>query len=170
MVDLPEKRRNRSPQRQAPSASSPTPPTHQQAQLQPTDLAESEEDQGQGQVLQRPFSSRPDGGVGWIEPDAVLSTFAGTADSSPGMEADALKAQGALFSLIVSLPLRGLSRPCAADIPKAQCNGPFAGKPPPPPALDGTDSTHPPFLPLLALPASLKGRLATCSIMHSLPW
>ena len=100
VVDLPENRRNRSPQRQAPSAASPTPSTHPQAQPQSTDPDESEEDQGQGQVLQRPFSSRPDGGIGWVEPDAVLSTFAATADSSSGMEADALKAQGALFSLI----------------------------------------------------------------------
>ena len=130
MVDLPEKRRNRSPQRQAPPASSPTPATHPQAQPQPTELTESEEVQGQGQVLQRPFSSRPDGGVGWVEPDAVLSTFAAAADAGPGMEADALQAQGALCNLIVSLLLQGLSWPCAAEIPKLQCNGPLLQPPP----------------------------------------
>lgn len=96
-MDLPEKRRNRSPERQAPAPPSPTPtltpPTHPEAQPQPTELAEHEEEQGQ--VLQRPFSSRPDGGVGWVEPDAVLSTFAAAADSSSRLETDALKAQGA---------------------------------------------------------------------------
>ena len=103
VVDVPEKRRNRSPERQAAAAPSPTPTstpaTLTEAEPQPTELAELEE--GQGQVVQRPFSSRPDGGVGWVEPDAVLSTFAAAADSSPGLETDALKAQGVqLYSTI----------------------------------------------------------------------
>ena len=97
VVDLPDKRRNRSPERQAPAAPSPTPtptpPSHPEAHPEPTELAELEEEQGP--VLQRPFSSRPDGGVGWVEPDAVLSTFAAAADTSIGLETDALKAQGA---------------------------------------------------------------------------
>lgn len=96
VVDLPEQRRNKSPQRQAPGFSS-TPPTKPTPSPQPADPTESAQDQEQGPVLQRPFSSRPDGGVGWVEPDVVLSTFAATADSSPGMvETDALKAQGVL--------------------------------------------------------------------------
>lgn len=113
-MDLPEKRRNRSPERQAPAAPSPTPtpapPTHPEAQPQPAELAELEE--GQGQVLQRPFSSRPDGGVGWVEPDAVLSTFAAAADTSPGLETDALKAQGALGSFTLHLAQRSVKVMC----------------------------------------------------------
>ena len=93
VVDLPEQRRNRSPQRQAPPPSS-VPPTHPTAEPQAAEPAESEGDPEQGPILRRPFSSGPDGGVGWVEPDVVLSTFAATADDSSGMETDALKAQG----------------------------------------------------------------------------
>lgn len=95
VVDLPEQRRNKSPQRQPPPPSS-IPPTHPPtANPQTAEPTGSEGPQRQGPVLQRPFSSRPDGGVGWVEPDEVLSTFAATAaDGVPGVETDALQAQG----------------------------------------------------------------------------
>lgn len=94
VVDLPEQRRNKSPQRQAPA---PTPATKRTPNPQPADPTECGRDQEQGPGLQRPFSSRPDGGVGWVEPDVVLSTFAATGSS--GMETDALKAQGVQLCL-----------------------------------------------------------------------
>lgn len=113
VVDLPERRRNRSPQRQAPVASPsprPTPSPFPAASPSPAEDCGHSEGQGPAQVVQRPFSSRSDGGVGWVEPDATLATFTATAETPLGLEADPLKAQGAAMLLLTFASCRLSSR------------------------------------------------------------
>ena len=89
VVDLPERRRNRSPQRQAPAPSpspSPCSPIPAEPGIGPDNCQE------QGQPGQRPFSSRPDGGVGWVEPDPPCPSPPAAAGSSPALQTQCLHA------------------------------------------------------------------------------
>jgi len=84
VVDLPEKRRNRSPLRQAPPPPQPPHPAHSAL---PAELLETSEASTAmlSQGLQRPHSSRPEGCVGWIEADmpaGPVATFAAAAQDS----------------------------------------------------------------------------------------
>ena len=92
VVDLPEKRRNRSPQRQAPPPPQTPHPAHSAL---PAELLEASEASTAtlGEGLRRPHSSRPEGSVGWVEVDMAagpVATFAVAAQDSP---ATALKAE-----------------------------------------------------------------------------
>ncbi|KAL0034006.1 hypothetical protein WJX79_002466 [Trebouxia sp. C0005] len=98
VVDLPEKRRNRSPQRQAPP---PPQPLHPARSALPAESLETSEASTvmMSQGLQRPYSSRPEGSVGWIEADTPagpLATFAAAAQDSAAtaLEAEAPEAEG----------------------------------------------------------------------------
>lgn len=98
MVDLPHTRRNPSPQKQPPApqpsdqtadAAEPAGHAEPAAHAEPAEHAEPvksmpvlETSLSVPQEAQRPFSSRPDGPIGWIKPDEV-ATF--SAASSPGM-------------------------------------------------------------------------------------
>lgn len=93
VVDLPEKRRNRSSQRQAPP---PPQPLHPARSALPAESLETSEASTvmMSQGLQRPYSSRPEGSVGWIEADTPagpLATFAAAAQDSAAtaLEAEA---------------------------------------------------------------------------------
>ncbi len=92
VVDLPEKRRNRSPQRQAPP---PPQPPHPARSAPPAELLETSEASTAtlGEGLQRPHSSRPEGSVGWVEADMAAGPVATFAAAAQDSAATALKAE-----------------------------------------------------------------------------
>ena len=84
VVDLPEKRRNRSPQRQAPPPPQPPHPAHSALPAESLETSEAST-ATLGEGLQRPHSSRPEGCVGWVEADMAagpVATFAAAAQDS----------------------------------------------------------------------------------------
>ena len=102
VVDLPEKRRNRSPQRQAPPPPPPQPagPTEPAVPAEPAKLHEASAVVS-SQGVQRPYSSRPEGSIGWVEPDSpqeTLATFAAAAQDSAAA-ALSVETQGEVESL-----------------------------------------------------------------------
>ena len=92
VVDLPEKRRNRSPQRQAPPPPQPPHPAHSAL---PADSLETSEASTamMSEGLQRPHSSRPEGCVGWIEADMAAGPVATFAAAAQDSAATAIKAE-----------------------------------------------------------------------------
>ncbi|DBB01698.1 hypothetical protein WJX77_004961 [Trebouxia sp. C0004] len=105
VVDLPERRRNRSPQRQAPPP--PRPPHPAQSALPAESLVTSEASTAISiEGSKRPYSSRPEGCVGWVEADmpaGPVATFAAAAQDSaatalkavPGPEGEGPENEGA---------------------------------------------------------------------------
>lgn len=84
VVDLPEKRRNRYPQRQAPPPPQPPHPAHSALPAESLETSEASKTT-LGEGLQRPHSSRPEGCVGWVEANMAagpVATFAAAAQDS----------------------------------------------------------------------------------------
>ena len=105
VVDLPERRRNRSPQRQPPtSADSAQAADSAQPAVPVEEMEASEVRQSQG--VQRPYSSRPEGPVGWIEPDSPVTICAaalGSASTVPGVQHDNVEGDPGTYKHYVTM-------------------------------------------------------------------
>lgn len=114
VVDLPQTRRNVSPQKPAVSAAQPSEPSsaspaepaghvmpaaHAVLADEPASLLSLDHSLSVPSQTQRPFSSRPDGPIGWIEPDEPTTLNDSEPTAAPAADAAAPAESGSLTSL-----------------------------------------------------------------------